>query len=39
MANLFIKERYNIEILPIDRVLNREHCYAKSMNNHAENVH
>ena len=39
MANLFIKERYNIETLPIDRVLNKEHFYAKSMNNHAENVH
>ena len=39
MTNLFIKERYNIEILPTDRVLNKEHFYAKSMNNYAENVH
>ena len=39
MANSFIKERYDIETLPIDRVLNRKHFYAKIMNNHAESVH
>ena len=31
-----LQKRYDIEMLPVDRVLTKEHLYEKS---HAENVH